>query len=149
MSNVLFNSEERLPVIVTLYGTTETKRWDMANRLVWCAILAGVMSMFSVALPAALPAQASCTIYVTAANWQFSPDHIAVAVGQPVTLKLTSVGGVHGIQSSALGISQTVIAPGKTVDVTFTPMKAGTYRIPCSVFCGAGHSNMALTIEVK
>jgi heme/copper-type cytochrome/quinol oxidase subunit 2 len=143
--NVLFSSEERLPVIVTLNGTTEIQRWNMANKIAWCAILAGVISMLSIALPA----QASCTIYVTAANWQFSPDHIAVAVGKPVTLRLTSAGGVHGIQSSALGISQTVIAPGKTVDVTFTPMKTGTYRIPCSVFCGAGHSNMALTIEVK
>jgi len=43
---------------------------------------------------------------------------------------------------------QTTVANGKTVEVTFTPKKAGTYVLHCMVFCGSGHADMALTIEV-
>jgi cytochrome c oxidase subunit 2 len=94
-------------------------------------------------------ASANTPIDVVAANWKFAPAAIVVHVDQPVTLHLTSSEGVHGIKSDELGIKQTMILPGKFVDVTFTPKKAGTYVIACSLICGAGHSDMKLTVKVE
>jgi len=98
---------------------------------------------------AGAPALGHPTIDVAASNWQFTPATITIPIGEPTTLRLTSTGGVHGIQSKDLGIPATTIAPGTFITVTFTPKKAGTYKVNCSIFCGAGHPNMALTIVVK
>ena len=82
-------------------------------------------------------------------NWKYTPNTITVHVGEPTTLHVTSSEGVHGLQSDELGIKQTVIMPGKFVDVTFTPTKEGTYLVHCSIMCGAGHPNMMLTVKVE
>jgi cytochrome c oxidase subunit 2 len=87
-------------------------------------------------------------VNVVASNWKFTPNTLHVHLGAPVTLHLTSSEGVHGIKSDELGIPNTVIMPGKAVDVTFTPKKAGTFVVPCSVVCGAGHPDMKLMVEV-
>jgi cytochrome c oxidase subunit 2 len=109
--------------------------------------LAVVAAAGAVAL--ALPALAHPTIDVVASNWKFTPATVELHVGETTTLHLTSSAGVHGIQSDELGIPQTMIAPGKFVDVEITPKKAGTYKVSCSIVCGAGHGDMVLTIEVK
>jgi cytochrome c oxidase subunit 2 len=94
-------------------------------------------------------ASAHPPIDIVAANWKFTPSTVTVPLGESTTFHLTSSGGVHGLKSDDLGIAQTAIQPGKFVDVTFTPKKAGTYKIPCSIFCGPGHPNMDLTVVVK
>lgn len=93
-------------------------------------------------------ADTAATQQITASVGAFTPSQITVHVNQPVTLDLTSAAGVHGLQSSALGIPQTLIEPGTTSTVTFTPTKVGTYLVHCSVPCGPGHANMVLTINV-
>jgi cytochrome c oxidase subunit 2 len=100
------------------------------------------------AIAAVADAPTSTTIAITAYNWGFTPATITVKAGQPVTLKLTSTAGVHGLQSDDLGIPQTAIQPGKYVTVTFTPKKPGTYQIYCSIPCGPGHKTQHLTIVV-
>jgi cytochrome c oxidase subunit 2 len=85
---------------------------------------------------------------VTASNYKFAPSTITVQVDQAVTLGLTSTEGVHGIQSSDLGIPATTIVPGRTKTVTFTPKKTGTFLIHCTVPCGPGHADMVLTVKV-
>lgn len=102
-----------------------------------------------VAVGAQQPATAHPTIDVAASNWKFTPAKITVPVGEQTTLRLTSTSGVHGIKSDELGIPQTVISPGSFSQVSFTPKKAGTYKVNCAVMCGPGHQNMVLTIEVK
>jgi heme/copper-type cytochrome/quinol oxidase subunit 2 len=69
--------------------------------------------------------------------------------GKRQTLRFTSAAGVHGIASSDLGIPSTMITPDKPVSVSVMPKKAGTYKVPCSIVCGPGHADMALTVEVK
>lgn len=105
-----------------------------------CGLLAGIAPVIGAAHP---------TIDIVASNWKFTPDTISVPVGEPTTLRLTSNEGVHGIASKELGIDDTTIMPNKFVTVTFTPNKAGTYVVHCSVICGAGHPNMALTIKAE
>jgi len=83
------------------------------------------------------------------ADQKFAPDHVVLHAGKRQTLRFTSVGGVHGIGSTDLGIPATMITGDKPVSVTVTPKKAGTYKIPCTIVCGPGHADMALTIVVK
>jgi heme/copper-type cytochrome/quinol oxidase subunit 2 len=116
----------------------------------------GNSRMVSVAMAAApAPPRPTATavvvsvIKIVASNWQFMPNTINVAAGRAVTLRLTSTSGVHGIQSNELGIPLTTIKPDQLVQTTFIPKAAGTYVLHCAIECGAGHSNMTLTIVVK
>ena len=88
------------------------------------------------------------SVDIVASNWKFTPAKISIPVNQETTLRLTSSGGVHGIESSDLGIAKTTIAPGKFELVTFTPKKPGKYVLNCAIVCGPGHPDMTLTIEV-
>jgi heme/copper-type cytochrome/quinol oxidase subunit 2 len=87
-------------------------------------------------------------ITVVASNWKFTPNTITLKAGEPQKIHFSSSEGVHGVQSSELGIPMTTIAPGSGVDVTVKPAKPGTYVLPCAVFCGVGHADMKLTIKV-
>ncbi|MGZ3530274.1 MAG: cupredoxin domain-containing protein [Vulcanimicrobiaceae bacterium] len=89
------------------------------------------------------------SIDITASNWKFTPSTITLHVGETTTLRFTSSEGVHGVKSEELGIPQTVISPDKSVTVDVTPKTAGTYTVHCSVVCGAGHPDMALTVKVE
>ncbi len=102
-----------------------------------------------VAAPLSAPVAARTDINIVASNWKFTPSSITVPVGEPTTLRLTSQEGVHGLESDILGIPLTTIMPNRFVTVTFTPKKAGTYVVHCAIVCGAGHPNMALTINVR
>jgi cytochrome c oxidase subunit II len=104
------------------------------------AVLAAILT--------AVAAYAHPTIDIAASNWKFTPAKITVPVNEETTLSLTSTSGVHGIKSDDLKISDTTISPGKFVLVKFTPTKAGTYVVHCSIVCGPGHPDMALTIVV-
>ena len=95
------------------------------------------------------PAVAHPSIDIVASNWKFTPNTITLHVGETTQLRLTSSEGVHGIESSDLGIAKTTIMPGKFTTVDVTPKKAGTYTIHCSVVCGAGHADMVLTVKVE
>lgn len=97
---------------------------------------------------AMLPASATSTVNIVTTNWKFTPSTIVLHVGQTTTLRLTSHEGVHGLQSADLGIPQTAIVPGTFKTVNVTPRKVGTYVLHCSIFCGAGHPNMTLTVKV-
>ena len=107
--------------------------------------LIGILSAGS-SMPAVAAAHPS--IDIVASNWKFTPDTIELHVGQPTTLRVTSSEGVHGLKSDELGIAETTIMPGQYSKVDVTPSKAGTYVLHCSIVCGAGHSNMILTVHV-
>lgn len=89
------------------------------------------------------------SIDIVASNWKFTPGTIVLHAGETTHLRFTSSEGVHGVESAELGIPKTTIAPGSFSEVDVTPKKAGTYRLHCSVICGAGHSDMVLIVEVK
>lgn len=112
-------------------------------RNMWIAGLIAAVATFPALIAAAHP-----SIDIVASNWKFTPSTIELHVGQPTVLRLTSSEGVHGLQSSELGIPMTVITPGAFKTVTVTPKKAGTYVLHCAVICGAGHANMILTVNV-
>lgn len=121
----------------------------MRSRGYLAAVALAAMLAASSNLASATQGQAGTTISITAADWNFTPRTITVKAGEPVTLRLTSTSGVHGLQSDDLGIPQTAIQPGKIVTVTFTPKTPGAYQVYCSIPCGPGHKTQHLTIVVK
>lgn len=103
----------------------------------------------SIAAAATASAAAPQTVTInTTASQTFSPSQITVKAGEPVTLKFVGTGGVHGVESKDLGIPTTMITPGSSKSVTFTPQKPGTYTLHCTVMCGPKHGEMALVIKV-
>ena len=117
------------------------------------AIVLGGVVLATAAIPASAakpgPKMLPVVNIVATADQKFAPDHIVLHVGKRQTLHFTSTGGVHGIGSTDLGIPATTIMPDKPVSVVVTPKKAGTYKLPCTIVCGAGHADMALTVDVK
>jgi cytochrome c oxidase subunit II len=96
----------------------------------------------------AAPPQDSKVIAITAKRFAFTPDHIVLKRGEPVTLRLTSEDVTHGFFVRALKADE-LIEPGKTVDIKVNPDTAGTFTVICHHFCGAGHGNMKMTITVE
>jgi len=87
-------------------------------------------------------------VKITASKFHFTPDHITLVKGQPVTLQLTSTDATHGFLIRALKID-TDIKPGTVTEMTVTPATAGTFKAICDHYCGLGHSGMKLTVVVK
>jgi len=115
-------------------------------------IAAGALAFTSLAPGRVAAADATdapgATIDVAVKNWSFTPSTITAHVGKPTTLRFKSSEGVHGVESADIGLESTTIMPGKTVEATFTPTKAGTFEVHCTIYCGAGHDKMKFTVKV-
>ena len=95
----------------------------------------------------ALPALAGNVIDISADMGGFNKQEIRVKVGQPVTIRLTSLdnshhtdgGGKH--QWAVDELNASVIAPPEGSNtVTFTPGKTGEFTYYCDICCG-GRAN--------
>jgi cytochrome c oxidase subunit 2 len=93
-------------------------------------------------------------IDVAASMSGFDQTEIHVKLGQPVTIRLTSLdnehhtdgGGKH--QWAVDELSLDVIAqPESSNSVTFTPEKAGTYTFYCDICCG-GRANPTMNGQI-
>lgn len=85
---------------------------------------------------------------MTAKKWSFEPGAITVNKGDKVRLSITSVDVAHGFSLPDFGVNAS-LKPNETTTVEFTADKTGTFSFFCSVFCGAGHSEMNGTLIVK
>ena len=95
-----------------------------------------------------IPAQsASHRIEVTAKRFEFAPADVTVKKGEHVVLALKSLDVPHGLRIKELGV-EAKIAKGQTAEVAFNADKTGTFVGHCSVFCGAGHGSMTLTVHI-
>jgi cytochrome c oxidase subunit II len=88
---------------------------------------------------------AAQAITLTATNFKYDQTEYKVKKGQPVTITLKSSQGMHGAAISEFKVN--LKKDGESA--TFTPDKAGTYTIQCSIPCGAGHDNMKSTLIVE
>src|SRR5271163_5307490 len=88
----------------------------------------GAITALAACTKSALPPAATNgqRVAITASKFHFTPDHITLIKGQPVTIQLTSSDRVHGFMIRALKID-TDIKPGKVTGVTVTPQTAGTF----------------------
>jgi heme/copper-type cytochrome/quinol oxidase subunit 2 len=69
---------------------------------------------------------------ITLDSYSYTPKHLIVEAGKPVELTLTSVTTItpHNFIIKELSVEQDVSA-GKTVTITFTPTRTGTFPIYC------------------
>jgi len=116
-------------------------------------ILVGALWAATAVLPtsAAKPPSSALPVIniVATADQTFNPNRVVLHRNKRQTLRFTSAAGVHGIVSADLGVPATMILPDKPVSIVVTPEKTGTYKLPCTIVCGANHADMALTVEVK
>jgi cytochrome c oxidase subunit II len=114
----------------------------MRRQFMGLALIAAVSASTGYVV-AALAADAQpVRIALTATKFAFSSKEIVVRKGRPVTLVLTSPDFVHGFSVPDFKLRRDV-PPGKTVEVTFTPDRAGRFIFLCDNFCGEGHDQMA------
>ncbi len=94
-----------------------------------------------------LPELEGAVIDISADMGGFDLDEIRIKVGEPVTIRLTSLdnehhtdgGGKHQWAVDELGVS--VVAPPEGYNtITFTPDRPGVYTYYCDICCG-GRAN--------
>jgi cytochrome c oxidase subunit 2 len=88
---------------------------------------------------------AAQAITLTATNFKYDQAEYKVKKGQPVTITLKDGEGMHGAAINEFKVN--LKKDGESA--TFTPDKAGTYTIQCSVMCGTGHATMKSTLIVE
>jgi cytochrome c oxidase subunit II len=113
-------------------------------------VVLGLITGFAIYATAARPraGESAQVIKITASKFHFTPDHITLVKGQPVTLELTSADRVHGFLIRTLKID-TDVKPGKVTAITVTPQTAGTFTAICDHYCGLGHGNMKMKVVVE
>ena len=103
-------------------------------------VLAAAVFLVAVGASRVTPAGAE-RIMVSAAKFEFSASEIRVRKGRPVTLVLSSTDFPHGFSIPDFGVRVDLV-PGKGVELTFTPDRAGRFVFLCDNFCGEGHDRM-------
>ena len=66
---------------------------------------------------------------------------LALPIGQPVELKLTSKDVIHSFWVPQWRMKKDAV-PGITTNVIVTPTKLGTFTVVCTELCGLGHAAM-------
>jgi cytochrome c oxidase subunit 2 len=87
-------------------------------------------------------------IDITARRFAFSPDKITLTKGKTVKLRIHSEDVTHSFFLRPLKLDEEIPA-GQTIEVTVTPLEAGTFTLICDHFCGANHGNMNMTVAVE
>ncbi len=135
------------------------RRKSRIRSTIFAVIVIGVLGMAGYYLKSAffrpaLEPMAGNVIDLEASMSGFDKTEIRVKVGQPVTIRLTSLdnehhtdgGGKHQWAVDELGVN--VIAQPLSSDyVTFTPDKAGAYTFYCDICCG-GKANPTMNGQI-
>ncbi len=102
------------------------------------------------------PPAGAAEINVTARQFLYTftyPDgrqainEVRVPVGKPVKFIMTSTDVLHGFYLPEFRVKQDIV-PGRYTFLWVEPVKAGTYDIYCTQYCGTGHSTMRATMVV-
>ncbi len=128
------------------------QRQRKIRKTIFTVLIVGVLGLAGYFLVSAFyrpapPAMAGNVIDIKADMSGFDQKEIHVKVGEPVTIRLTSMdnahhtdgGGKHQLAVDELGLS-IIAQPESSNFVTFTPDKAGTYVFYCDICCG-GRAN--------
>lgn len=87
------------------------------------------------------------SIVIEAKRFSYNPGEITLKKGEPVILVLKSQDVAHGLRFREFNVNIRLKAGG-TGEAEFTPTQTGDFVGHCSVFCGAGHGSMMLTLHV-
>ncbi len=84
---------------------------------------------------------------VEAGDFAYSPAVLHVNPGDNVTIKLVATDVVHGLYVDGYDLS-VIAEPGQPAVLSFTADRPGTFRLRCSVTCGALHPFMTGKLKV-
>ena len=115
-------------------------------------IVIGLLAMAIVFVPspialAARAARAERHFRIEASSFQYTPETIHVNPGEQVTIDLVATDVVHGLYIDGYDLNVTA-DPGQTASLTFVADRAGSFRMRCSVTCGALHPFMIGKLNV-
>ncbi len=123
------------------------------SALFWIVLVAGVpITMMTLTdLPYAASDDSAQIVKVEGSqfNWDISP--MQVVAGKPVAFHVTALDATHGFaiyDESMTLLAQTQAMPKYDNVLKYTFEKAGTYKILCLEYCGAGHHVMSEEITV-
>jgi heme/copper-type cytochrome/quinol oxidase subunit 2 len=85
--------------------------------------------------------------HVEAGDFAYSPAALHVNPGDKVTIELTSTDVVHGLYVDGYDVSLTA-DPSQSATLSFIADRPGTFRLRCSVTCGALHPFMTGRLQV-
>jgi cytochrome c oxidase subunit 2 len=111
------------------------RRWGVA-----IIFVVGLLIAF-IPAPIVFSAPVERTIRIEARSFQYTPEVVHVNPGDRVTLELSSADYVHGLYLDGYDLNL-VADPGQTARLTFTADRTGSFRMRCSVTCGALHPFM-------
>jgi len=84
---------------------------------------------------------------IDAESFAYSPAVLTVNPGDQVTIELASTDVVHGLYVDGYDLN-IVADPGQPATLTFVADKSGSFRLRCSVTCGALHPFMLGKLNV-
>jgi len=85
--------------------------------------------------------------HIEAGNFAYSPAVLRVSPGDKVTIELASTDVVHGLYVDGYDLNVTA-DPGQPATLSFVANRSGTFRLRCSVTCGALHPFMNGKLQV-
>jgi len=131
------------------------QRQRKTRKTIFTVLVVGVLGLAGYFLLSALfrpapPVLAGNVIDISAGMDGFDKTEIHVKVGEPVTIRLTSMdnsyhtdgGGKHQLAVDELGLN-IIAQPESSNSVTFTPDMPGTYTFYCDICCG-GRANPSM-----
>ena len=110
------------------------------RRLILAAGLAGLASLTLGG--SVLAERKPRVVKVSARRFVFTPKVINLKKGEPVTFELTTQDVFMGMNIPDFKVRSDIV-PTKTMHLSFTPDKVGTFTFVCDVFCGDGHEDMS------
>lgn len=113
----------------------------------WVLFAALALIILTLPLPALSASPADRHIKINASSFEYSPGVIRVNPGDRVTLELSSTDVTHGIAIDGYNL-QVADEPGQSQSLSFIADRQGTYRLRCSVTCGALHPFMIGKLHV-
>ena len=105
-------------------------------------------AIFLVGSLAASRAESPRRIEIIASKFTYAPNVITLKKGEPVVLVLRSADVTHGLKVDGLNIKSGDIKKDKEAEIQFTPQQTGHFIGQCAHFCGKGHGEMKLQIDV-
>ena len=107
-------------------------------------ILQGVVAATGVTLVRAGVAQDAAeprVIELTARRFTYTPNEIALKVGERVVIAIRSIDFVHGMNLPDLNMRLDLV-PGRITKLELQPKTPGVIDFVCDNFCGDGHEEM-------
>lgn len=92
-------------------------------------------------------AQEESDLSITTDEFSFSSQNIEVKKGEPVSIRISNIGNApHNFVSRELGVSSSVLSPGESEVITFTPEISGSFAFYCSL---PGHREAGMEGKIE